>query len=517
MLLSELAKAGRQPELPLEVALPDVAASLRLERLLRVLPGRRYVGVAFWNGNGTERKVLAKLLLGAKARRDFEREERGALLLAAQGIDTPRLLSSAFVAGEGGYLLFDYLEGTQSLGERWQAREFVADRDARQARILEDALRSIARLHAKGLFQEDLHLNNLLYQRGILYLVDGGGIRAESPGAPLSVQKTLENLGVFFAQLPSRLDVSLEKWLDVYMETNPCHSLPPRLAALRKAIDRAKRFRMRDLMKKTGRDCSLFSVKKNGPLGIFGFCATRREVCDTRDTCDTCDTRDVSDVSGALARIVENPDAFIARGHIYKTGGAATVARVEEGGHSFVVKRHNIKHFWHWLGRCWRPSRAWTSWREGNRLLALGIHTAKPLAVIERRYLGLRGTAFLITEYLDGQDIIARFCGKPSGGEDMPEPLETELTALEELFAALRRERISHGDFKGNNLLWRGGNDYGSWSLIDLDAMRARRCLSGFARAYARDRERFLRNWPPDSPLFRLLEKRIPARADGED
>ena len=33
---------------------------------------------------------------------------------------------------------------------------------------------------------------------------------------------------------------------------------------------------------------------------------------------------------------------------------------------------------------------------------------------------------------------------------------------------------------------------------------------SGFARAYARDRARFLRNWPADSALHRLLDARLP-------
>ena len=32
----------------------------------------------------------------------------------------------------------------------------------------------------------------------------------------------------------------------------------------------------------------------------------------------------------------------------------------------------------------------------------------------------------------------------------------------------------------------------------------------GFARAYARDRARFLRNWPADSALHQLLDQRLP-------
>ncbi|MDO8698108.1 MAG: serine/threonine protein kinase, partial [Pseudomonas sp.] len=60
MKLSELARAGRSPVLPLQLQLEDGAApaTQTLQTLLRVLPGQRYVGVAQWRG----RSVLAKLL-----------------------------------------------------------------------------------------------------------------------------------------------------------------------------------------------------------------------------------------------------------------------------------------------------------------------------------------------------------------------------------------------------------------------------------------------------------------------
>jgi hypothetical protein len=56
-------------------------------------------------------------------------------------------------------------------------------------------------------------------------------------------------------------------------------------------------------------------------------------------------------------------------------------------GRTLVIKRYNIKGFAHWLKRFWRPSRAWHSWREGNRLAFLGIATPKPLAVLEKRFV----------------------------------------------------------------------------------------------------------------------------------
>ena len=114
MRLSELKNAGRSPALPLSVSLADAAgpAELQLLSLLRVLPGQRYVGAGVWRG----RPVLAKLLVGTKAARHFQRELDGVRLLAAQGLTTPQLLADGLKDGEGGWLLFDFLEGAESLG-----------------------------------------------------------------------------------------------------------------------------------------------------------------------------------------------------------------------------------------------------------------------------------------------------------------------------------------------------------------------------------------------------------------
>ncbi|WPC05624.1 lipopolysaccharide kinase InaA family protein [Pseudomonas benzenivorans] len=481
MTLAELVRAGRTPELPLHVELADAAgpAPLTLLKLLRVLPGQRYVGLAQWRG----RRVLAKLLVGAKAARHFRRELDGARLLAEQGLTTPALLADGLREGEGGWLLFDYLEGAESLGDAWRAVEHEPVLGTGQQQVLGEALAAVARLHAKGLWQADLHLDNLLRQGDRLWLIDGGGVQAQVPGQSLSRERALENLGVLFAQLPVELEPHIEELLVHYLLVNGEHALP--LEALLEQVAKVRRWRLRDYLRKAARDCSLFAAE----IGAFGLCVVRREQQD------------------ALQPLLDDLDRRTELGHVYKTGGAATVARVELAGRPLVVKRYNVKGALHWLKRFWRPSRAWHSWVEGHRLELLGIATPRPLAVLERRWCWLRGRAYLITEYCGGQDIIARF--QPYSAKDGQSlPPESELLALDRLFAALLRERISHGDFKGHNLFW--DERRGAWSLIDLDAMRQHRGMRSFARAYARDRARFLRNWPADSALHQLLDKRLP-------
>lgn len=482
MRLSELKNAGRTPRLPLSLELADAAgpAQLQLLSLLRVLPGQRYVGAGVWRG----RTVLAKLLVGSKAARHFQRELRGARLLAEQGITTPLLLADGLKDGEGGWLLFDFLEGAESLGDAWKKVEALPALADEQQAVLAEALAAIGQLHSKGLWQEDLHLDNLLRHQGRLHLIDGAGICVEQAGKPLSRQKVLENLGVFFAQLPKGLEPFTEELLVHYLLSNGEHALP--LETLQKQVNKVRSWRLKDYLNKIGRECTLFSVQR----GAFALRAIRREE------------------EAAMLPVLEQADALLDQGHLYKTGGAASVGRVEVAGRTLLVKRYNIKGFAHWLKRFWRPSRAWHSWREGNRLAFLGIATPKPLALLEKRFLWLRSRAYLITEYLSGPDIIECFAPFVESG-DAP---EAELQALDLLFAELISERISHGDFKGHNLFW----DRHRWVLIDLDSMCQHHSAISFAPAYARDRARFMRNWPESSALYQVIDQRLPKTIDSD-
>lgn len=471
MKLHELTR--RTPQLPLSLKLEN-GQSLVVEQWLRVLPEQRYVGKAQWQG----RTVLAKLLIGNKASRQYQRELAGAQLLTEQKIISADLLNCQQQSDGSAYLLFEFIDNAQSLAAAWQECKSDKPLSEQQTLVLGGALSAVAHMHLRGLWQSDLHLDNLLQQGEQLYVVDGGGVQSEQAGQPLSQEKAIANLAVFFAQLPSAFDDHLEELLIHYLLANGEHAL--RLENLQKRIRSIRKWRVKDYLKKAGRECSLFSAKIN----LFGLRAVWRAAEDE------------------LEPVLSNLDAAIALGHIYKTGGAATVARIECGQRALVVKRYNIKNLMHWLKRFWRPSRAWHSWREGHRLSVLGINTPQPLAIIENRWCGLRGRAWLISEYCGEQDIIDRLATY----QDSDAVPETEIRALTELLNALIREKISHGDLKGHNVLWHQQRCY----LIDLDAMQQHQGRRSFARAYLKDRTRLLRNWPQQSPLYKLLDQRLP-------
>jgi tRNA A-37 threonylcarbamoyl transferase component Bud32 len=219
---------------------PPGPAQLQLLSLLRVLPGQRYVGAGVWRG----RTVLAKLMVGSKAARNFQRELTGVRLLAEQGLTTPLLLADGCKKVRAAGCCLSFWSTPQSLGDAWRAVEDLPVLADEQQAVLAEALEAIAQMHLKGLWQEDLHLDNLLRQGGKLYLIDGGGYLRRKAGTPLSRQKVLENLGVFFAQLPKNLEPFIEELLVHYLLSNGEHALP--LEALLKQVEKVRAWRLND-------------------------------------------------------------------------------------------------------------------------------------------------------------------------------------------------------------------------------------------------------------------------------
>lgn len=477
-----LRRAGRRPPTPFRIALED-GRMLTLQRLLRMLPGKRLTGEGEIGG----KPVLAKLFIARSGGERHWRQERGGLeALAARKISTPRLLAAGRLKDGGHYLLTEFLEGAEAFSlpspacGRGAGGEGEHERAAAAAVLpeLASVFETLGRLHARGLAQDDPHLGNFLRQGATLHVIDGAAIRPGRPGQPLPDAEARKNLALLLAQLPAGLvNEALAALLAAYRTGHPRLAIDA--PQLQREIAAARDWRLRDYLAKCLRDCSLFKVEKRH--GRF-----------------------VSVVRGEaefLAPVIADPDRWLDGGIRLKSGGTCTLALVEHGGRKLVIKRYNIKGAGHALSRFWRPSRAWHSWVEGHRLGFLGIATPRPLALIERRIGPLRGRAWLITEYCGGPDLAAHLA--PFADTEVP---QAERAAIRQLFAGLAGARISHGDLKASNLIWRGDHI----SVLDLDAMRQHGRAAAYARAWRKDRARFLRNWPAASALHRWLDDTLP-------
>ncbi len=448
---ADLEQRGRGLNVPFDVLLqtPDGARTLHCESLLRVLPGRRIVVRGTFDGH----PVVAKLFVGARASVERQWEERGHAAFRRAGVATPELVGGGTIDGGGEASLYEYLEDARPAND--------AD--------LPQMMPILARLHAHGVVQSDLHLGNLLRTPRGLFLIDGGAVSGMGNDAPLSRGASIRNLALFLAQFRIRAEAGFVSAWHAYAVARAFKTIDADGGALIAAVRRARRARIRDYSKKVLRDCSEFHAERR---------FDRRLVCD----------RAAFDPD--LAAFLNEIDARFATGTLLKAGNTASVARFRVGDLPLVVKRYNIKSWRHALGRAWRPSRAQRAWQNAHRLRMLGIATFAPIALVERRYGPLRRSAYLVMRDLGGTDLKERFSNE-------------HVAPLVALFADLSRAGLVHGDTKATNFV----DVDGVVHLLDLDAMRAPRTRWGVRRGAARDVARFIANWQESATITAALSR----------
>ncbi|ANX05069.1 lipopolysaccharide kinase InaA family protein [Immundisolibacter cernigliae] len=448
------------PALPSRIAVPELGF-LHCDRALRTLPGRR------WTLAGTlerdQRPVVAKLFLaGRQARRHFEREWHGFEALHRRGIAAPDVLYAGALDEPPGWLVLTaWLPGTGA--------------DALAEAALPAVLRAVASHHAAGVEQRDAHLANFLVRSGVAFTLDGAGIRTSAQ--PLPARRALGNLALWLAQFPPAVDERMGEWCALYGAI----ARPLPRDDLQRQVERARCRREARHMDKALRSCTAFEARRT---------LRRLQVLDRRD--DT----------PAMRAWLAAPDAPLESlsADWLKRGNSASVVRVDIDGRPRVIKRYNLKTFGHWLRRCWRPSRAWHSWRNAQRLVLWGLPTPRPVALLESRFGWLRGRAFYLSEHVPGEPLGAALAAADPGRR------EALLDRLCALLRDLRRLNLSHGDLKATNLLVDQDDNL---MLLDLDALRRHRRRLAFERAFARDLARLRANWADWPALLTELDQAL--------
>ena len=456
-----LRQQGRDLAAPFLLRLGEGAPArvLVCEDVLRWLPGRRAVLRVRDERLGV---VVAKVYL-RDAAAAMAAERAGLAALASAGFAVPALLDEVRPDEGCGVQFLRLIAPAQSLAESWQRQD-----DNTRASRLGELGAGLARLHEAGARARDPHLGNFLLHEGVLHALDGGGIalRREAGG----VRARCADLALLHAQLPPDDDVWAAATLVAYARA--CARSPqgmlPTLPALLAGIARARTRRMRIVLSKSLRDCSEFAVTREAR----GRTSCRRAL------------------AGTLRAVLADADAAIAAGVVLKAGNTATVARIDAGGGLCVVcKRYNIKGPLHRLSRWLRPTRAEHSWLAAHRLAALGIATAEPLALRVERLGPLRGRAFLFLRDVQGPTLAALVDETRAAGGTLPAALQARVARL---VVRLHAAGLVHGDLKASNLLLENDEPV----LVDLDALVHLGPGVRRNRLQARDRARFLANWP---------------------
>ncbi len=432
--------------------------------VVRHLPNRRLVCRGEWG----DINVYVKLFFGKDYRRYAQRDEMGVRYLTAANLLTPSLLYAGDLpSGKGAVLIFQEIANAENAETLWAQ----SNKNAR-FKLAKLLVKTVAQHHQTNLLQTDLHLKNFLVQAENIYTLDGDGIRKYSN---LSQHQAFKNLSVLFSKFDA---LEIESWfaelLQTYSDARGLKVLPD--AALINAITSEHRQKVVSSYadKKVFRQCSDVNITASQRLFIAAS----------------------SDANIKLPKSVPELEALIQPSNLLKNGNTCTVALAAIDNKKVVIKRYNIKSFWHGLSRAFRPSRAAASWANAHRLSILEIATAKPIALYEQRTFGLRGKAYFLAEYLDLPDV-AEYFAQTQDKAQRAEAVKNIATIFYKLYLL----QISHGDMKATNIKIHGTQPV----LIDLDSMRQHRKTN--IAAHVRDLQRFMQNWKDNSSLYNAFVK----------
>lgn len=444
------------------------ASPIYVEAVVRTVPHQREVVRGSWlSDTQLLHPVYAKKFTGPRAVQHYSRDLKGISDLQAAKIPTPALLFQGMTQDEDYVLVFLAIPNAFNAMQTWQH----LNTKARYA-LAKKLVKTVAQHHDAGLLQTDLYLKNFLVDGDVIYTLDGDGVRKYKR---LSKKQALKNLSI----LLSKLDVlQLEAWLadllNTYTEARSLMAMPDR-SFIKKMVNRYRqRAASHYADKKVFRQCS--DVNVTASQGLFVAAS--------------------SDANITLPSDMAELDVLIQPHNLLKNGNTCTVGLAEIDNKKIVIKRYNIKNFWHGLSRAFRPSRAETSWANAHRLNILGIATAKPIAVYEQRTFGLRGKAYFLAEYLDLPDV-AEYFAQTQNKTKRAEAVKN----LVILFYKLYLLQISHGDMKATNIKMQGTQPV----LIDLDSMRQHRKSN--PAAHVRDLQRFMQNWKDNTSLYNAFVK----------
>lgn len=448
--------------------------SLTQLQLHRMLPGRRWVFSAQWQGQA----VFAKVFIGAQAERYAQRDAQGALWLAAAGLTTPALLwqgQSQYrksQSGQAQVLIYAAIPQADNVQQVYTQSDA-----AQRAELIASVVRVLAQQHAAGLVQTDLHLKNFMLAHGQVWSIDGDGIRKKTLSRRAAYQQLSALIGKL-AVLEQQAWVGslladyqqVRHWpADIDSGQILAWAARDKAAAVREYVDR-KIFR--NCSDVVWQQTSDFVLARNAHVALADL---------SPDTLETA----------------------MQAGKLLKDGNTSTVVRSRlmqldmKTQLDVVIKRYNIKHLLHALGRSWRPSRAAHSWSNAHRLQYYGFLTPQPLAMLEKRFFGLRGEAYFVSAVSAWPDALTFFQTVQDHALRTEALRQLALTCYQ--FYLLQ---ISHGDLKASNLQL---DAQGRVIVMDLDSLQQHRCGRRALRAHVKDIRRLLQNWKDDTSLYNAL------------
>jgi len=418
-------------------------------------------------------------------------------------------------AGRCALLVTEAVEPAQPLNEFWlqlQSDENVVRRRCDTRQLIETLAELIARAHQAGFEHLDMHAANILVQtvaprRYQAVFVDLQSARLGVPLSDRAVVRNLAQLNQWFRRHSTTMDRlrflrAYLRWRNEFEDrfeySRPLGlSFDQLVAALATAAQRHASHLGRQRDRRALRGGRYFTrVRLPGGWRGLAMRCCKHPQAESRASQLTFErrwweTQLAALVSRWCSPTADPPGEAAAPAALCKESHSAVVGRaVLECGPDripVIVKRPRARNWRRRLAQLWPPSRCLRAWRTGYALLNRDVPTARPLAVLERRWGPFVRDSLLITEAIPGASDLESFLRAEHVRRTAREWWHLKRELIQRLVNHLRRleERgFVHRDCKAGNILV---VPYPELRLlwIDLDGIRTSRRVSDHARLRA--------------------------------
>jgi len=306
---------------------------------------------------------------------------------------------------------------------------------------------AVRKIHDAGLFHNDLHAGNFLWDGQSLFLTD---LHRAKITQAVSLDQRLWNLSQLLHSLRSIWgEEDRSRFIEDYFEGDSSY-LQKKGELLQKVhsfMGRLQKRQWRSRTKRCLKESTEFSILRERGVRYYH----RREF----------PLDHLKRVIEEHLRLVrERPSALV------KQSSEVVVSVLDQGGHRICVKQFRYPHLWDSFKEHFRYSKGLKSWVAGNGLITRGVPSLRPLTLVEKRnWLGLRESFFLIEASENGQEL-DRYILK--GFKDVEEK-RLFVKAFAQWLSNLHKKRLYHKDMKTCNIMVsKGGGDW-RFHLLDLE------------------------------------------------
>ena len=315
---------------------------------------------------------------------------------------------------------------------------------------IDELARIVRKIHDSGLFHEDLHAGNFLWDGQSIFLTDlhrGKIIRS------LSLKQRLWNLSQLFHSLRSVWrEGDQVQFVKTYFEGDPIYFQKKEdwVQKIDSSMEQLQKRQWKSRAKRCLKESTEFSIEKGKGVRYYH-------------------RRDLSLVH--LKRMLEEHLRWVEEkpSSLAKYSPEVMVSILKDGEKKISVKQFRYPHFWDVFKEHFRRSKGLKAWLAGNGLRARGIPSLLPLALVEEKnWFGWK-EAFLVMEAHEMGREMDRYMLE--GLKDFRKR-RLFIKAFGQWLSHFHKMNLYHQDMKTCNLLISEKGETWDFHLLDLEDVR---------------------------------------------